>query len=157
MEGPNFERLREHILSLAASFEIARREWSLVGMEISDEWDNCPCGQAIKEHCYLNNRLNGNHTYVGNVCINRFIQIETGNLFQGLRRIAKDLNANANADLVEHAYRMGYLYNEKEYIFLRQMVGKRALSPAQASWRAKINRRIVNKTVVAKRSLVPSK
>lgn len=60
------------------------------------------------------NRLNGNETYVGNVCINRFIQIDTGNLFDGLKRIAKDLTANANRHLVEHAYRIGYLYGEKE-------------------------------------------
>lgn len=32
----------------------------------------------------------------------------------GLKRIAKDLTANANRHLVEHAYRMGYLYGEKE-------------------------------------------
>jgi hypothetical protein len=155
MNGHNFERLRTHILSLSVSrkFDVARSEWSLVAVEISEEFDHCPCGQEIKEHCYIRNRLNGNETYVGNVCINRFIQIDTGNLFDGLKRIAKDSAANANNDLIEHAYRMGYLYGETEYTFLKQTMRKRNLSPAQLAWKMKINRRIVGQIVVRKRTL----
>ena len=155
MEGHNFERLKAHILPLSVSqrFDIARTEWSLIAIEISEELDQCPCGQDIKEHCYIHNRLNGNETYVGNVCINRFIQIDTGNLFDGLKRIAKDLTANANGDLIEHAYRMGYLYGEKEYTFLKQTMRKRNLSDAQIAWKVKINRRIVSQTVVRKRTV----
>ncbi|WP_321873011.1 hypothetical protein [Burkholderia ubonensis] len=155
MEGHNFENLRAHIVPLSVSqrFDIARTEWSLVAVEISEEFDRCPCGQEIKEHCYIRNRLNGNETYVGNVCINRFIQIDTGNLFDGLKRIAKDLTANANNDLIEHAYRMGYLYSEKEYTFLKQTMRKRNLSDAQIAWKTKINRRIVAQTVVRKRTV----
>ncbi len=155
MEGHNFENLKAHILPLSVSqrFETARTEWSLVAVEISEEFDQCPCGQEIKEHCYIRNRLNGNETYVGNICINRFIQIDTGNLFDGLKRIAKDLAANANSDLIEHAYRMGYLYGEKEYTFLKQTMRKRTLSDAQIAWKIKINRRIVAQTVVRKRTV----
>jgi hypothetical protein len=154
MEGHNFERLKAHILPLSVSqhFDIARTEWSLIAVEISEEFDQCPCGQDIKEHCYIHNRLDGNETYVGNVCINRFIQIDTGNLFDGLKRIAKDLTANANGDLIEHAYRMGYLYGEKEYTFLKQTMRKRNLSDAQIAWKVRINRRIVFQTVVRKRT-----
>ncbi|AJD43720.1 MULTISPECIES: hypothetical protein [Rhizobium] len=49
-----------------------------------------------------------------------FAGIDTGNLFEGLKRIQADPSANANNDLIEHAYRMGYLYDEKEYRFLKQ-------------------------------------
>ncbi|HUW52426.1 MAG TPA: hypothetical protein VMV99_03270 [Rhodanobacter sp.] len=155
MEGHNFERLKAHILALSESqtFDVARTEWSLVAVEISEEFDQCPCGQDIKEHCYIRNQLTGNETYVGNVCINRFIQIDTGNLFDGLKRIAKDLTANANNDLIEHAYRMGYLYGEKEYNFLKQTMRKKKLSDPQIAWKAKINRRIVAQTVVRKRTV----
>ena len=68
----------------------------MVSVEITKEFDHCPCGQKIKEHCYITNRITGESTYVGNVCINRFIGIDTGNLFDGLKRIAKDPSANAN-------------------------------------------------------------
>lgn len=155
MTSHNLARLKEHIIPLseASTFEDARREWDLEAVEISDEWDNCPCGQDIKEHCYIRNRINGNTTYVGNVCINKFIQINTGNLFEGLKRIANDETANPNHDLIEHAYRMGYLYSDKEYLFLKQTALKRNLSPAQLAWKRKINRRILSQTIVQRRSV----
>ncbi|SJM35588.1 hypothetical protein [Mesorhizobium delmotii] len=153
MESHDFERLKAHIvpLSNSKSFETARLEWDLVGVEISEEFDQCPCGQDILEHCYIRNRLNGATTYVGNVCINRFVGIDTGNLFEGLKRIEADLSANANADLIEHAYRMGYIYHDKEYRFLKQTRLKRKLSAPQVSWKKKINRRILSKTIVRRR------
>jgi len=99
---------------------------------------------------HAGNKSNGSKTYVGNVCVNRFIGIDTGNLFAGLKRIALDDTANANEDLITHAYNMGYIYSEKEYNFLMQTKNKRKLSPAQAAWKQKINRRIVNQTIVRK-------
>lgn len=154
MEGHNFEQLKTHILALSNShsFEIARAEWSLVGVEISEEWDKCPCGKDIKEHCFIRNKLNGNETYVGNVCINQFIKIDTGTLFDGLKRIAKDVKANANDDLIEYAHRMGFLYGENEYKFLKETTRKRKLTAAQIAWKEKINRRILAQTVVLKRT-----
>lgn len=145
----NFENLKAHILplSVSESFESARTEWDLFDIELVDEFDSCPCGQAIKELCYIRNRLNGNETYVGNVCINRFIGIDTGNLFDGLRRIVDDEYANANADLIDHAYELGYIY-EREYDFLMGTRFKRRLSSKQLEWKRKINRRIINQTVV---------
>jgi hypothetical protein len=148
----NFESLKAHILplSVARHFDAARREWDLVGVEVSEEFDHCPCGQEIKEHCFIRNRLNGHTIYVGNVCINRFIGIDTGNLFQGLKRIAQDKRASPNADLVEHARGFGYLY-DGEYEFLMQTRLKRKLSQKQLAWKEKINRRIINKIVVQRR------
>lgn len=149
----NLERLKAHILPLSQSkdFPEARKEWTLVGVEISDEFDNCPCGKEIKEHCYIENQLTKKRTYVGNVCINRFIGIDTGNLFDGLRRIANDSKANANEDLIHHAYKIGYIY-DSEYNFLMETKRKRKLSPAQIAWKEKINRRITAKTVVQRRT-----
>lgn len=149
----NFERLKAHILPLSISqdFNTARTEWSLVGVEVSEEFDHCPCGQEIKEHCYIKNRHTGHTTYVGNVCVNRFIGIETGNLFAGLKRIAEDDTANPNEDLIQHAYKLGYIF-EGEYKFLMETRFKRNFSAKQAAWKKKINRRIVNKTVVQRRS-----
>lgn len=145
----NFEKLKAHILPLskASDFYNAKNEWKLTGVEIQEDWGNCPCGQSIKEQCYIQNQLNGNETYVGNVCVNQFIGIDTGNLFAGLKRIAKDNNANANEDLIMHAYQLGYIY-ENEYHFLMQTRRKRKLSDKQLAWKQKINMRIVNKTVV---------
>ena len=147
----NFENLKRHILPLSNSEEFysAKNEWKLVDVEIQEDWDNCPCGKDIKELCYIQNQLNGNKTYVGNVCVNQFIGIQTGNLFAGLKRIAKDISANPNEDLIVHSYQLGYIY-ESEYKFLMQTKLKRKLSDKQKAWKEKINKRIVNKTVVRK-------
>ena len=149
----NFERLKAHILPLSRAkiFSAARAEWDLVAVEISEEFDNCPCGQEIKEHCYIHNRITDEHTYVGNVCINRFIGIDTGNLFDGLKRIAKNISANTNAEVIEYAEKKGYLY-DKEYDFLVDTKLKRNLSVKQAEWKRKINRRILQGIVVRRRT-----
>ncbi len=149
----NLERLSAHILPLshASDFESARKEWKLVGVEISEEFDNCPCGQDIKEHCHIENAITKNKTYVGNVCINRFLGIDTGNLFLGLKRISTTPTANANEDLIIHAYKLGYIY-ENEYKFLMETKLKRKLTLSQLVWKEKINRRITNQTVVQRRT-----
>ena len=149
----NFENLKAHILPLSKSkdFDVARYEWILIGVELSEEWDFCPCGHEIKEHCYIQNKNNQNRTYVGNVCINRFMAIDTGNLFGGLKRITQDPSANANEDLIKHAYKLGYIF-EGEYDFLMSTRRKRKLSEKQLAWKEKINRRIISKTVVQRRT-----
>ncbi|WP_062236686.1 hypothetical protein [Aureimonas sp. N4] len=153
MDGHNFERLKAHILprSVAQGFNAARSEWDLRFVEISDEPDHCPCGQQILEHCYIRNRLTHRETYVGNVCINRFLGIDTGNLFDGLKRIRDDLSANANEAVIEYARKNGFLY-DREYTFLHSTKLKRKLSSAQSSWKVKINRRIIERTVVHRRT-----
>lgn len=152
MQTAAFEHLKVHILSLSQTqnFEQARHEWDLVSVEISDELDNCPCGQEIREHCYIRNRLTGSETYVGNVCINRFLQIDTGTLFDGLKRIRSNLAARPNTALIEYANQAGFLF-DKEYGFLTSIKRKRALSPPQSGWLEKINRRILGHVVVKRR------
>jgi hypothetical protein len=149
----NFEQLKAHILPLskARTFDAARFEWELTAVELSKDFDNCPCGQQIKEHCYIRNRETGAETYVGNVCINRFMGIDTGNLFDGLRRIAENPRANANDDVIQYAQERGYLF-DKEYDFLMSTRLKRSLSQKQRDWKEKINRRILNHTVVQRRT-----
>ena len=142
-------------MSNLEDFYSAKNEWKLVDVEIQEDWDNCPCGKDIKELCYIQNQLNGNKTYVGNVCVNQFIGIQTGNLFSGLKRIAKDPTANPNEDLIIHSYNLGYIF-EAEYKFLMETKHKRKLSDKQKAWKEKINRRIVNKTVVRNKATAKS-
>jgi hypothetical protein len=69
-----------------------------------------------------------------------------------LSKISPRNSANANYDLIEHAWRNGYLFSEKEFTFLKQTVLKRKLSASQLAWKQKINRRILAKTNVKRRS-----
>ncbi|WP_334191181.1 hypothetical protein DOP62_14155 (plasmid) [Synechococcus elongatus PCC 11801] len=149
----NFERLKAHILPLSCSqdFNQAKKEWDLISIEISKEYDFCPCGKEIKEHCYIKNKRTGHTTYVGNVCVNRFIGIKTNSLFAGLKRIAEDNTKSPSEALILYAYNSGYLY-EGEYEFLMAVRLKKTLSANQIAWRRKINRRILNQIVVQKRN-----
>jgi hypothetical protein len=145
------EALKAHILSLsqAEAFETACREWRLAGIYVTEEWDNCPCGQDIKEHCEILNKVTGSHTFVGNVCINRFINLGTATLFAGLRRLRDDPSANANEALIAYAQARGFLY-ANEFDFLARTARKRNLSEKQLAWKEKISRRIVEGIVVRK-------
>lgn len=151
MEHHNIETLKKHILPLSESnnFDKAKLEWKLSRVEVDDDWNRCPCNHPIKELCYIKNTLNGNETYVGNVCVNKFMDIDTGNIFEGLKRIAKKIDANPNKDLIEYANELGYLY-EHEYSFLLQTKNKRKLSPKQKSWKERINKRILEETKIDK-------
>lgn len=144
----NQEKLEEHILTLstASDFDFAKKEWNLTRIEFRKGFDHCPCGQRIKELCYITNQNNGNETYVGNVCINKFIGIDTGNIFDGLKIIEKDNAANPNEDLIKYAYEKDLISN-KEYRFLMDTKRKRSLSEKQLKWKVDINQRILDKTV----------
>lgn len=138
-------------LSYARTFEAAKLEWVLEFVEVSEEFDFCPCGQQIKEHCYIRNVKTGNQTYVGNVCVNRFIGIDTGTLFDGLKRLKANPQANPNPAVIDYAEQRGFLF-EKEPQFLRATALRRKLSHAQVAWKEKINCRILSKTVVRRRT-----
>lgn len=78
--------------------------------------------------------------------------MEVGNLFEGLKRIAANTSANANLDVIRYAMERGYLYGDNEYDFLVQTMRKRVLTPAQLTWKKKINLRIIKETVVRHRT-----
>lgn len=146
----NFVKLRNHILGLSQSdnWDNAKHEWKLVRVEIHNNLAcNCPCGQAINELCYLENEFTKAETYVGNVCVNRFLEIDTGNLFDGLKRILKDTANHPNDDVIDYAAENGYLH-ETELKFLYSIQKKRNLSEKQTAWLKKINWRIINKVTV---------
>ena len=146
------KKLQAHILSLseARDWATALLEWEFLIAEISSEPDRCPCGQEIYEHCYIRNKRNGKETYVGNVCVNKFMAMDTGTLFDGLKRLIKKADANANTEVINYAQERGYLH-DKEYKFLMDTRRTRILSPAQKSWKEKISRRILLKIQVRKR------
>lgn len=144
------ERLRAHILSLseADSFNEAKLEWVLDGVCVTQEFGQCPCGVRIKEHCCLLNGRNGNTTWVGNVCVRKFMDINADMLFRALNRVRNNNSAKPNIALIEYAWRRGYLYGPHEYEFLTNICRRHIPSERQMHWLQKINRRIVESIVV---------
>jgi len=139
------ENLSSHILELseAKNFNDAKKEWVLDYIEIAEELESCPCGhENIKDLCYIKNTLNGNTTFVGNVCVNKFVGIDARNLFTGVKRIREDIESNMNEDLIVYAEGKGWL-KYGEYNFLLDTKRKRNLSYKQISWKTSINHRIL--------------
>ncbi|KIM10092.1 MAG: hypothetical protein KU37_11975 [Sulfuricurvum sp. PC08-66] len=153
----NHEKLKLHILPLSTStdFGIASKEWKLVGIGLEEDWDECPCGHRIKELCYIENTFNGGKTYVGNVCVNKFMGIDTGNIIAGLQKIIKNNQANTNDDLIVYAKQQNII-SEWEYDFLSDTKHKRNLSDKQLEVKQKINIKIINNVLVKKNPKKPN-
>ena len=144
-----FETLRSEIIdrSVSKQWETARREWSVYDIWLSDEPDVCLCGHSpIKEICDLENGSNGAHVVVGNCCVQRFMELESGNLFAGLRRIKEDTEKSMNWEMIQHAWQMDWI-TEWEYVFCVDTIRKRKLSPKQNAIRVRINESVMARCV----------
>jgi hypothetical protein len=137
------KRLAEAIvdLSCATNFESAVMEWNIEDIWKSDEPSTCLCGHnPIHEHCLLRNVRNGNAALVGNVCVTRFMGIESKPLFDSFKRVAKDssksLSEVALTMLFDH-----YLITQWEFNFYCSILGKRSLSAKQRAKKEEINRK----------------
>jgi hypothetical protein len=147
----NLERLTKHILPLskADTFDEAVKEWDFISAEFHDDGSSCPCGQPIKEVCYIHNTVTDEFTHVGNVCVGKFMGMDTGTLFSGLKRLRENPEANPNQAVINYAEEKGLLYGS-EFKFLTDTKNKRKLSAPQMSWKKKINWRIINAVKVKK-------
>lgn len=134
-------------LSMAKDFDIAKVEWELSGAVIEKDFHYCPCGQPIKERCFIRNTKTNHVTYVGNVCIGKFLGIEASEIFTGLKKIAKNKSSIPNKKLTEYASKLGFMY-EGESKFIAKLRTSKKVSPKQSAWVNKINYRIINQTVV---------
>jgi hypothetical protein len=133
-------------LSVADNWEEAKLEWNLKQVYREDEPQTCLCGHTpIIEICVLQNRRNGNFADVGNVCVTKFLGLESDLIFSGLRRIAKDRDKALNEAATDYAFGQGWI-NEWEKNFCLDTMRKRELSAKQAIKRAEINRLVLAKT-----------
>jgi hypothetical protein len=146
----NFDTLQREIiaLSVADTWDKAVKEWSLNYIEMLDEAvETCLCEHyPLKELCFLMNHENGYETMVGNVCVNRFMGIDSESIFRGFKRIMKDPTKAASVELADYAY-SSHLIDEWEHTFLEDTVALRRLSLRQANKRHEINTRLV-KTIL---------
>lgn len=133
-------------LSVAKTWDEAKLEWDLKHVYREDEPLICLCGHTpIIEICVLQNRQNGKSAIVGNVCVNKFLGLESDLIFAGLRRVAKDTSKALNAAATNYAHEQGWITDwEKE--FSSDTNRKRRLTAKQALKRAEINRRILART-----------
>lgn len=147
-EQSNQFRLFREIIALSESkdWDEAKLEWDLKRVYREEEPLTCLCGHfPIIEICVLTNRNNGNLAEVGNVCVTKFLGLESDLIFSGLRRIAKDGDKALNEAAINYAFEQRWI-NDWEKGFCLDTMRKRKLSAKQALKRAQINRLVLTKT-----------
>ncbi len=144
-DGYNFQKLKKEILALsnAHDWDTAKAEWQLVDVYDSEEQEECLCGHfPIREICTIKNRLNQNETEVGNVCVKKFLGLNSGAIFIAIKKIRDDESSAMGADAVVFFYEKNVL-TDWEYEFYSNTRLKRNLSERQFDIREAINRKIL--------------
>jgi hypothetical protein len=143
-------RLTEGIiaLSVADTWGDAKREWELESVFFTEPGDygTCLCGHAIREHCVLTNRVNGNVAVVGNVCVMKFLGLDAEELFAAFRKIVKNPEAALSTKAIDYAYEHAWI-NDWERCFCLTTCRKSRpkLSPSQLKIRCEINAKIIGR------------
>jgi hypothetical protein len=131
--------------SVAKSWQKAREEWLLTNIFIAPEPGTCLCGQyPINEQCELVNRRNGNRVFVGNICVTKFLGINSEGLFKGFRRIIRKPAAALTEDAIEFAYSKNWVNNWERGFYLNTH-SMRSLSPNRKAKRVQINEKILRR------------
>lgn len=146
-------KLPEEIIKLSNAdiWDEAKLEWYLESVYWEEEPDQCLCGQyPINELCYLRNKKNGNRALVGNQCVKKFLGLESGKVFDALKRISKDVKKALNAETINHAHTKRWI-NDWERKFYMDTWRKRNLSGKQLEKRIQINEKILTKIKNARR------
>jgi len=135
-------KLIKRILDLSESdnWISAKKEW--VVANIFEEEAECLCGHSIFENCQIENKNNGNSAIVGNVCVNKFLELDSDKLFQGIKKIRKDLNKSTSRNLLDFCLSKKVL-TQIEYDFYVFIIKKRKLHESVFSQKRDINSKIV--------------
>jgi len=121
-------------------------EWELKDVWRQSAAQTCICGQyPIKEICLLRNQRNGKMVEVGNVCVEQFLRLQSGKIFEALHRVAKDNGKALSKEAIEHAHAKGWI-SDWERGFYLDTIRKRKLSPKQLAKRRQINEIILART-----------
>lgn len=70
--------------------------------------------------------------------------MESGLVFDALKRVKADLSASFNADAIRQAHQEGIL-NDRDAKFYADIWRKQILSDKQLKWKLSLNRRILNR------------
>lgn len=143
--------LSRHIIGLseASTWGVAKLEWELDHVEnVFDtddeaEHEECPCGHyPISELCWIRNTKNGNETFVGNVCVKKFMGMQAGTVAAGFRRVLANRQKALNEAATLFAFDKGWI-NEWERDFCLDTKNKRKLTGRQLAKREQINDKVL--------------
>lgn len=133
--------------SRAKTWEEAKPEWEYIGSEVVHGCiEECLCGQAIVEICYIRNKITKEEVRIGNRCVNQFMaETEVKEKSERIFKTVKGLKNNAlysvPVDVVMLAYKEGLL-DILDPVYYDQIKRKRKLNPKEEAIRKKVNQRV---------------
>lgn len=142
-------------LSNGDSYPRVLREWELDYIEHlapGEDSETCLCTHfPIREVCHIRNLQNANTAIVGNCCVKKFEKEEEGavnfegthKVFDCLKRLQRDENANANEELLNYAYSKGVL-TKPEYDRYLEIWRNRTFTDEESRLILTANRKIIN-------------
>jgi hypothetical protein len=135
-------KLIKEILLLSESkvWDNAKLEWNL--NFITFEKNRCICNHHIVENCHLINTKNNNSCIVGNVCVNKFLDIPSNNIFNGVKKIKNNLDSSVNESTLEFIYLKKWI-SDFDFTFYWDVFRKQKLSTKQLEVKRKINIKIL--------------
>lgn len=139
--------LQKKILELSESkrIDLAIGEWSLDNIVFAEEPQICLCGHfPIIEICILQNSNNGNVAEIGNCCVKRFMNISSDKIFDGIKRIKKQITRSVNMEVLQHARKKGII-DAWQFDFYSDIIRKRSLSDRQRVKKIEINKQILSR------------
>jgi len=146
MEGNKEKLIREIVsLSLSTNWVEAKKEWSLDTVYFSTTVQHCLCGHPIKECCVLTNFKNKQTAIVGNVCVNKFMEIESDKIFKSIKKIQKDIDKSLNLETIKYAHQKNWI-NDWEKDFYLDISLKKNLTEKQSSKRLQVNKKVITNT-----------
>jgi hypothetical protein len=137
-------RLPEKIMALSVAdvWDEVRLEWALSRVYFADGPAWCICGHPISECCLIVNHLNGAEATVGNVCVTRFLGLDSERIFRGFRRVMEDHQQALGLVAVDYAFEQGWINNWARTFYLSTS-RKRTLSRKQLAKRIEINEQVL--------------
>lgn len=138
-------KLREEIIAMsqADNFEEAKLEWILE--RVYKGLGVCLCGHSpILNLCVLRNTKNNEKTIVGSSCVQKFIGINTEQLFKSYQLIVKDIESYLDLAFIDYLFKHDVI-NKWEYEFLKSTFRKKFewLSEKQRTKRIQINKKVI--------------
>ena len=130
--------------SYSKDWDIARKEWEVLEVYISETPRKCLCGHfPIRRICELVNRVTGSIETVGSCCVTNFLDFKPELLYNSLQRIKEKPAVMLKNELIELAYRVKII-SALEYGTYRKLRGRKGINEQGKALIAAVNSRILD-------------
>lgn len=145
--GYNFKQLQAEMIALSQSddWHQVKLEWDLEDVFIVNQNQVCLCGHhPIRQICTLRNFVTKSPAEVGNVCVQKFLGMNSRRVVNALKRISGDLEKSLNKEGIEMFRKLGVISNSDADDYLIFYRRRKNVTERQRSLKSKINRSVIN-------------